>query len=109
MPPPPEVTTPGPARSADPPPPPRAWDVAAVLAWLAGLRNDLEAPAVARAPAIAEALAEAAALPGVRLARMSGSGATVFALFETTADSAAAAARLTANRPGWWIRPTNLG
>lgn len=99
----------GPVRSADPPPPPPAWDVPAVTAWLAGSRNDLEAPAVGRAPAIAEALAAAAALPGVRLVRMSGSGATVFALFETAADSAAAAARLTAIRPGWWIRPTNLG
>lgn len=99
----------GPARTADLPSPPPAWETAAVARWLAGLRNDLEGPATRRTPAIANALAAAKALPGARLARMSGSGATVFALFETVAEAATAAARLSAMRPKWWIRPTNLG
>jgi 4-diphosphocytidyl-2-C-methyl-D-erythritol kinase len=80
---------------------PAAWpDAAAMARDLAALSNDLQAPAIALCPAIAEVLAALSALPGCRLARMSGSGATCFALFDTPA-SALAAAALT--RPGWWI------
>ena len=99
----------GPPAGADLPRPPRSWDVATVIDWLAGQRNDLQAPAVARTPAIAGAIAAATRLPDARLVRMSGSGATVFALFETPAAAAAAARRLSENHPGWWIMPTNLG
>lgn len=69
-------------------------------------RNDLEAAACEIAPAIGEALALLAAQPGVRLARMSGSGATCFALFENAAARAAAARALA--RPGWWVAETRL-
>ncbi|MCX8477583.1 MAG: 4-(cytidine 5'-diphospho)-2-C-methyl-D-erythritol kinase [Sphingomonas sp.] len=69
-------------------------------------RNDLEAPARAIAPVIGEVLALLAAQPGVTLARMSGSGATCFALFETV--EARAAAAVAADRPGWWILETRL-
>ncbi|HYD27619.1 4-(cytidine 5'-diphospho)-2-C-methyl-D-erythritol kinase [Brevundimonas sp.] len=99
----------GPAAAADRPAPPPAWDVATVIGWLAGRRNDLQAPAVLRSPAIAAALEAAGDLPDVRLVRMSGSGATVFALFETPAAAVAAGARLSESHPDWWIRPTNLG
>lgn len=98
-----------PPAGADPPRPPRSWDAATVIDWLAGQRNDLQAPAVARTPAIARAIAAASGLPDARLVRMSGSGATVFALFETPAAAAAAARRLSENHPHWWIMPTNLG
>ena len=97
------------AAAADRPPPPPAWDLEAVLDWLAARRNDLEDAAVGRAPAIAEALAAAGSLVRVRLVRMSGSGATVFALFETPADAVAAGRALAATHPQWWITPTNLG
>jgi 4-diphosphocytidyl-2-C-methyl-D-erythritol kinase len=80
-----------------------------VIDWLARQRNDLQDPARDRTPAIADALAAADALPEVRLARMSGSGATVFALFETAAAAGSAAAGLSASRPGWWIRSVTLG
>lgn len=93
---------------ADRPSPPGAWDAASVINWLAAQRNDLEAPAVRLAPAIGEALAATADLPGARLTRMSGSGATVFALFDTAAAAGAAGAALSARRPGWWVRPTVL-
>jgi 4-diphosphocytidyl-2-C-methyl-D-erythritol kinase len=93
---------------ADRPAPPPAGDLAAVIDWLATQRNDLQAPAVALAPAIGEALAATAGLPGARLTRMSGSGATVFALFDTTAAAGAAAQLLAARHPDWWIRPTLL-
>lgn len=99
----------GPPSLADLPAPPPGWDAAAVIDWLGDQRNDLQGPAIARAPVIAEAIAAAAALPEVRLVRMSGSGATVFALFETPAAAASAGRRLAANHPRWWITPTNLG
>ena len=99
----------GPPAAADRPPPPADWTIAKVIDWLAAQRNDLQAPAVARAPAIGQALAAAAALPDVHLVRMSGSGATVFALFDTPAAARLAGRRMATDRPRWWIAPTNLG
>jgi 4-diphosphocytidyl-2-C-methyl-D-erythritol kinase len=71
--------------------------------------NDLEAPAIALEPTIAEVLAALRALPGCRLARMSGSGATCFALFATAAAAIEAAQMLAAAHPQWWVRATALG
>jgi 4-diphosphocytidyl-2-C-methyl-D-erythritol kinase len=68
---------------------------------LAATTNDLAEAAIALCPTIAEVLAALAALPGARLARMSGSGATCFALFDTAAEAAAAATRLA--HPAWWV------
>lgn len=99
----------GPPAAADRPAPPPVWDVATVIGWLAGQRNDLQGAAVARAPAIADALAAARSAPGARLVRMSGSGATVFALFETSAEAVSAAHVLSENHPDWWIKATDLG
>jgi 4-diphosphocytidyl-2-C-methyl-D-erythritol kinase len=48
-------------------------------------------------------------LPGCRLARMSGSGATCFALFDTTAAANATARTLRVGYPAWWVRATTLG
>jgi 4-diphosphocytidyl-2-C-methyl-D-erythritol kinase len=84
-------------------------DAPALIAGLAHLRNDLEAPALRLAPVIGEVLQAAQALPGCRLARMSGSGATCFALFDDCRASAAAGKRLARAHPDWWIRPTVLG
>ena len=71
-------------------------------------RNDLEAPAIAIAPVIHGVLSALGAQPGARLVRMSGSGATCFALFadETARDAAAAA--LSGAQPDWWLLPTRL-
>lgn len=77
--------------------------------WLGLQRNDLESPAIGLLPEIGVVLEVLKALPGVLLVRMSGSGATCFALFETRAEADDAAARLTAARPGWWVRATMLG
>ena len=98
----------GPPGTADMPSPPLDWGVRGVIGWLASQRNDLEAPARALQPAIGQALTAVEALPGARLTRMSGSGATVFALFDTTEAAAAAGEALSALRPEWWIRPTVL-
>lgn len=69
-------------------------------------RNDLEPPARAIAPAIDGVLEALASQAGVLLARMSGSGATCFALFDNDAARDAAAGAL-ANR-GWWRAATHL-
>ena len=69
-------------------------------------RNDLAAPARTLAPVIGEVEAMLAAAPGVLLARMSGSGATCFALFAGTDDRDAAMAAATAR--GWWTLATTL-
>ena len=60
------------------------------------------------APVIGEVLERLAALPGCRLARMSGSGATCFAVFDDCVASAAAAKALQRDRPGWWVTPALL-
>jgi 4-diphosphocytidyl-2-C-methyl-D-erythritol kinase len=80
---------------------PDTWpDAASLAAGLAGLRNDLQDTAVKLAPGIALVLSRLAKLPGALLARMSGSGATCFALFETPEAAAAAAGFLDGS--GWW-------
>lgn len=84
-----------------------AWDGidrGPLMDWEAG-RNDLEAPARTLVPEIGEVLA---ALCGASIARMSGSGATCFGLYDTEAARDAAAARIRAARPGWWVSQTRL-
>ena len=71
-------------------------------------RNDLEAPARSLVPEVSEVLERLGAMPGTVLARMSGSGATCFALFEDDAARDAAAASLDAERPSWWRLQTRL-
>jgi 4-diphosphocytidyl-2-C-methyl-D-erythritol kinase len=71
-------------------------------------RNDMEPAASALAPEIADGVALLAASDGCRLARMSGSGATVFGLFDSPRAAKAAARALGRIRPGWWVRPTLL-
>lgn len=72
--------------------------------WLTG-RNDLEPAARALVPAIADILEWLSGLNGVTLARMSGSGATCFALFETVAARDAAAAAVA---PDYWSMASTL-
>jgi 4-diphosphocytidyl-2-C-methyl-D-erythritol kinase len=81
----------------------------ALIAFVSRHGNDLEPAAMALHPAIAQALAALRALPGCRLARMSGSGASCFALFDSGRAAAAAARALRQAHPQWWIRPTVLG
>ncbi len=70
-------------------------------AQLFAARNDLQRPAIAQCPAIADILTELGGL-GPWLARMSGSGATCFALFDAPAERDAAATELAVRHPGWW-------
>ncbi len=79
------------------------------IAFLVRHSNDLETAAVSRHPVIAQVLAALRALDGCRLARMSGSGDTCFALLDSGRAAATAARALRAKYPNWWVRPTVLG
>lgn len=72
--------------------------------WREG-RNDLEAPAIVLVPEIGAVLDWLRDKPGAQFVRMSGSGATCFALFETTEDRDAAAAAVPSQ---WWHLATSL-
>lgn len=99
----------GGAGRADRPGNPPSWSLPGVVAWLATQRNDLEAPAVDLQPEIGRALNALRQQEGVLLARMSGSGATVFAIFKSLGEARYAAASLKVRYPGWWISPGILG
>jgi 4-diphosphocytidyl-2-C-methyl-D-erythritol kinase len=91
------------AEPADPP-----GERPGLLSYLAARPNDLEPPAMRLQPVLGEVLSALRALPGCRLARMSGSGATCFGLFDTIETASQAAGRLGAARRNWWVRATNL-
>ncbi len=71
-------------------------------------RNDMEACARALAPAISDVLEALSAAKGAALVRMSGSGATCFALFEDRSAAARAARAIGRDHPDWWVKATVL-
>lgn len=71
-------------------------------------RNDLETSAIAAAPVIADVLAMLGRQDHVRLVRMSGSGATCFALFDDAGAMARAARAVREAQPGWWAMATRI-
>jgi 4-diphosphocytidyl-2-C-methyl-D-erythritol kinase len=83
-------------------------DAAAFAALLSSRHNDLTAPALSLVPEIGTVLAALSATPGCLLARLSGSGATCFALYADAALAGAAAAGLASAHPGWWVVPGRL-
>jgi 4-diphosphocytidyl-2-C-methyl-D-erythritol kinase len=85
--------------------PPRAG----MLEFLRAHGNDLTPAALACAPVIGEVLDTLVALPQVELVRMSGSGATCFALFATGDIARAAAERVREAHPEWWVAAATLG
>jgi 4-diphosphocytidyl-2-C-methyl-D-erythritol kinase len=85
-----------------------AWPQAgaSVEDWVEALAessNDLEAPAMRIQPVITEVIAALNAANGAWLARMSGSGATCFAIFENTAEAQRAAQKIELDHPQWWV------
>jgi 4-diphosphocytidyl-2-C-methyl-D-erythritol kinase len=70
---------------------------------LADCSNDLEVPATRTQPVIGEVIAALNATNGAWLARMSGSGATCFAIFENTAEAQRAAQKIQLDHPQWWV------
>ncbi len=85
----------------------RFEDAASVARWLGALGNDLSEAARRIEPSIKVVLAALEA-EGCLLARLSGSGATCFALFETTDEAASAASHLSQAHPQWWVRASRL-
>jgi 4-diphosphocytidyl-2-C-methyl-D-erythritol kinase len=83
-------------------------DADAVVEFLKIVHNDLEAPALALAPQIAEVLSALRAAPGIKLARMSGSGATCFGLFADQPAAQSAARAIAEVHTDWWVRATVL-
>jgi 4-diphosphocytidyl-2-C-methyl-D-erythritol kinase len=81
---------------------PMPLDAAGLAAVLADRRNDLTEAALTLLPDIAAVLECLSQLPGALFARMSGSGATCFALFSDRAAAVAAGALLTRAEPRWW-------
>jgi 4-diphosphocytidyl-2-C-methyl-D-erythritol kinase len=84
-----------------------AWpeDGTSINDWIAELAlvaNDLEAPAIRIQPAIGEVL-DVLGGSGALLARMSGSGATCFAIFAEAALAQRAAETILRAHPEWWV------
>jgi 4-diphosphocytidyl-2-C-methyl-D-erythritol kinase len=80
--------------------------------WIAMLTegcNDLESPAMRIQPVIDEVLSALRGTPGVRLARMSGSGATCFAIFDDGEAAQHVAQSLQVDHPLWWVHAGTLG
>ena len=93
-----------------PPAAPDAFEDAVDLAaWLAGQRNDLQAAAVAVAPAVGAVLETLANEPEALIARVSGSGGTCFALCADDIQAESLAERLEAMAPDWWVQRCRLG
>ena len=79
---------------------------ASVEDWVEALAagaNDLEAPAIRIQPVIGAVLSALSASNGAWLARMSGSGATCFAIYENTAEAQRAAQKIRLDHPQWWV------
>jgi 4-diphosphocytidyl-2-C-methyl-D-erythritol kinase len=84
---------------------------ASIADWVEALSlvpNDLEVPARRIQPVIGEVLAALGAASGARLARMSGSGATCFALFAGASDAKGAAEKIKHDHPAWWVHAGTL-
>lgn len=79
------------------------------LFFLHQTKNDLEESAIAVTPQIADALREIAVQKNCHLARMSGSGSTVFGLFDNAKDTVAARDYIALHYPDWWVKTAEIG
>jgi 4-diphosphocytidyl-2-C-methyl-D-erythritol kinase len=91
----------------------RSWPASgtSIEDWItafAEVGNDLEAPALRIQPVIGDVLSALGEASGVRLARMSGSGATCFAIFEDDVAAQREAQRIKLAHPQWWVHPGTL-
>lgn len=94
---------------AKPQPPDFGGSFDKLIAYILPRGNDLEPPALRRVRQIGEVLAALSTLPGARIARLSGSGPTCFALFVSENEARHAAGILTAQHPAWWMAAAALG
>ena len=84
-------------------------NVRQLISALSRTRNDLQSPAIHLQPVIAEVLTTLEAQEETLFARMSGSGATCFALCETDEAANALSGRMQAMMPAAWVRACRLG
>jgi 4-diphosphocytidyl-2-C-methyl-D-erythritol kinase len=92
-----------------------AWDTkqvfqsgAALADALSECGNDLTLPATGILPEICDVMNALAREEGCLLARMSGSGATCFGIYDTTEQAERAAHAIAAQNSDWWISPTHI-
>jgi len=83
---------------------PKEW-----IGYIARQRNDLTGAALSMIPEIGKIIGHLKASEGCHVARMSGSGATCFGLFESDAAAVSAALRIAEMHPNWWVQKTHLG
>lgn len=75
---------------------------------LAECTNSLQPPAERLLPGIRKIVSTLAELPGCRLARMSGSGATCFGLLDDWETAVRSADRIAGAHPDWWVAPGRI-
>ncbi len=88
---------------------PEFESLAAAMTWLADQKNDLQPPAETLQPKISKVLAALASEGNACAVRMSGSGATCFALYASQSNARLAHAQISALYPYWWIHTASLG
>lgn len=76
--------------------------------WLDGTRNDLQPPAIKLVGAIGDVIEALGQTQGCMLARMSGSGATVFGLYGSSAQAHQAAHEMLKAHPDYWVAAAPL-
>jgi 4-diphosphocytidyl-2-C-methyl-D-erythritol kinase len=90
-----------------------AWPEAgaSIRDWVTALEqvpNDLERPALKVQPVIGDVLSTLRTSAGALLSRMSGSGATCFALFGSDSEAQAAGRQIGSDHPEWWVHAGTL-
>ena len=93
---------------ADMMPVPAGQDFEGFCDWLRQQRNDMERAACKIAPEIAETLDQLRACPAVKVARMSGSGATCFGLVPDLQAAAQVAQHISNAAPDLWVAPAKI-
>ena len=84
------------------------YSASSLARYLASSRNDLLPNALKIVPEIANVLRLLIKLDGCLLARMSGSGATCFGLYETEEKATKAAEIISSGNPAWWVKATKF-
>ena len=82
------------------------FDITSVVDMLTPLRNDLEKPARKLVPQIGDVLDNIANQQGCKLARMSGSGATCFGIFDSEENCELALVNIKQDKTHWWLKST---
>jgi len=95
--------------SEPPPPPPQTRDVSVALAYLETAPNDLTHAALTVEPSIADVISVLSHRKDARLVRLSGSGGTCWAVFDSLIAARSAAVEISQGHPSWWVEAAILG